>query len=277
MFAHLKLGRHAPSAAQKALAPKLTKYMRAPLPPPPLSCNNSDGALIAMWGNDRYGDCTFAALANFRAICAAKEKLPFPTVEGDVVKAYLAFTHGRDEGAVEHDVLNAASKGLALGGSEPWRLAAWVSVDINDRETCRRLVADLWGLYLGCAMPLAAQSQRLWDCDPRNLSGDAAPGSWGGHALWWADYEETGDSGLVTWGMVQKATPAWLSTYCDEAYALLDEDRAKMLGVDWDALVYDLQAAGGMWLAGEKGARIDPTPPDGRGWDDPDDQGSPAA
>lgn len=243
MFGHLKLGRRAPTPEQMARAPRLTKYLRAPLAPPPLSCKNTPGARIAMWGNDRYGLCTFAALANFRAICAAKEGFPFPTTEDEVVKAYFAFTGGADEGAVEHDVLNKALGGLALGGPEPWRLAAWVAVDITDRETCRRLVADLWGLYLGCAMPLSAQSGGLWDCDPLALTGDAAPGSWGGHALWWGDYDEDGTLGLVTWGMVQPATVPWLSAYCDEAYALLDEDRARAIGVDWDALVYDLEAA----------------------------------
>ena len=247
MNAHFKLGRLAPSAEQRARAPQLSRYMLAPLPPPPTSCFNSPGALIAMWGNDRYGDCTVAALANFRAICAAKEGFPFPTTESDVVKEYLRLGGGQDNGLVEHDVLEAATRGLALGGPESWRLAAWVKVDIADRETCRRLVADLWGLYLGCAMPLTAQDQAFWDVDS-DLSGDAAPGSWGGHAMWWADFDEDGTLGLVTWGRVQKATPAWLATYCDEAYALLDEDRARAIGVDWDALMRDLQAGGASWV-----------------------------
>lgn len=197
-----------------------------------------------MWGNDRWGDCTLAACANFWAIASKLENATFGADTDKIVAAYLALTKGKDVGLVEHDVLNAAMRGLHLGG-DLWRLAAWVEVDITDRETCRRLVADLGALYLGVDMPLTAQRQvgALWQPpdDLTALEGDDAPGSWGGHALLWADYEENGDLGLVTWGAVQKATPAWLTAYCDEAYALLDEARAAAMGVDWDALVADLE------------------------------------
>ena len=121
MHAHLKLGRRAPTADQRRKALPLGKYLRRSLPPPPPSCNNTDGALIAMFGNDRYGDCTFAGLANYRAICAAKEGVVSPTLEGDVIRAYLEFTGGKDDGAVETEVLNRALDGLALGGCEPQR------------------------------------------------------------------------------------------------------------------------------------------------------------
>lgn len=235
----MKLGRLKPTAEHKARALPLSRYVRSPLPPAPPSCCNSAGAPIDMFGNDRYGDCTFAALANYRAICSVKEGLAFPTTEADVTAAYLDFTHGKDDGAVEHDVLNLAKIGVKLGGSDPWRLAAWVTVDIADRETCRFLVSEFWSLYLGVELPNVAKGQGLWDATS-DLSEDRAPGSWGGHALLWSDYEENGDVGLVTWGQVKTATPAWLAAYCDEAYVLLDEDRATSINVDWDALVSDM-------------------------------------
>jgi hypothetical protein len=274
VHAHLKLGRIRPSFAERLRAPRLAKYATRALVAP-TSCRNTPGALVAMFGNDRYGDCTVAALANFRAICAAKEGLPFPTTEADVVREYLRLGRGQDRGLVERDVLRAATEGVDLGGGEPWRVAVWLSVDPADRETCRALVAEAWSLYLGVALPVAAQDQDVWDCDPQDLSGDAAPGSWGGHALLWSDFDEDGTMGLVTWGMVKKATPAWFSAYCQEAYVLVDEDRARAIGVDWDRLMQDLATVGTSWAAGEAGARVDPSPPDGRGWDDPDDQGGP--
>ena len=236
-----KLGRIAPSFEQRANAPKLAKYVSKPLPLAPPSVENSVGARLQMFGNDRYGDCTFAALANYRAICAAKEGLISPTTDDDVVKSYLAFTGGKDQGAVEHDVLQQAMVGIELGGAEPWKLAAWVSVPLEDRETCRSLVAIFWSLYLGVELPLVAQHETYWDASS-NMSGDYEPGSWGGHALLWADYEENGDVGLVTWGGVQKASPSWLGAYGDEAYVLLDADRASMIGVDWEMLISDLWA-----------------------------------
>lgn len=240
IHAGVRLGRIRPTAEHKAKALPLAKYMRRSLPPPPLSCNNTDGAELHMFGNDQYGDCTFAALGNYRAICAAKEGMCPPTSEADVINAYLKFTHGKDDGAIETEVLNRALDGLALGGGEPWKLAAWVTVDINDRETCRSLMAHFWSLYLGVALPVTAQDQEVWDVNPLRMYGDAAPGSWGGHAVLLSNYTEDGYVGIATWGAVKNATWRWLSAYCDEAYVLLDADRAQMAGVDWEALCDDL-------------------------------------
>jgi hypothetical protein len=236
----MKLGRVKPTAEQKARALPLHRYMTRRLPSAPAEVHNAEDAPISMWGNDQYGDCTFAALANFRAICAAKESERFPTRTQDVVDAYLAFTGGKDEGAVEHDVLALAQTGVQLGGAEPWKLAAWCSVNLSDRETCRSLVALFWSLYLGVDLPLTAQEQEVWDIA---YGKRAQPGSWGGHALLWSGFQADGTAELVTWGAVKLATPAWLATYCEEAYVLLDADRAAMAGVDWDALTADLAIA----------------------------------
>src|SRR6266566_4014729 len=98
MHAGMKLGRIAPSAAHRLRAPALERYLTRPLLIPPTESHNSVGAPIGMFGNDKYGDCTFAALANYRAICSHKEGASFPTTSAEVVKAYLDFTGGRDDG-----------------------------------------------------------------------------------------------------------------------------------------------------------------------------------
>jgi len=237
--ANMKLGRIRPTSKQRALAPRLKDYITAPLPPAPPTCRNSDGAAIGMWGNDVLGDCTWAALGNARAIDACKEGKPTPpTTAAAIEQSYLAFTSGQDTGCVESDVLNAALKGVNLGGPDPWMLAAWVSVNLRDLPTCKSLVALFWSLYLGVELPIAAQTQTLWT---PGKGSDFAPGSWGGHALLLANYDTT-NLGLITWGKEQLCTPDWLNEYGDEAYCLLDADRASVIGVNWDQLVSDLHA-----------------------------------
>src|SRR5581483_10970426 len=220
----------------------LKPYLRAPLPPAPAEFYGSQGAALAMWGNSSYGDCTFAGLANFRAIVAARFGLPTPqTSEDKVVAAYLTFNKGQDVGCVEGDVLNAAMKGIDLGGDEPFQLTAWATVDLNDVDLCKSAIALFGALYLGVELPLAAQSQSVW-VRPENFDGDNAIGSWGGHCLLWSDFDAQGNVGLPTWGMVKPATLDWVGAYSEEAHVLLPAWLAMEAGVKYEELVADYAA-----------------------------------
>jgi hypothetical protein len=248
--ANMKLGRIRPTSKQRAKALPLAHYMTRALPvvPPDQEIINTTGAALGMWENDRLGDCTFAGLANYRSICAARENLPTPsTTDSDVAAAYLEYTGGKDEGAVETDVLNLGLKGVNLGG-DPFIIASWVSIDLQDRDTVRSLLSLFWSLYLGVELPKDAQNQDVWV--PTTGRG-GAPGGWGGHCLLLSNYHPitisasntTGSPtyGLVTWGAEKLCTLDWLDEYGDEGYLLLDAQRANMIGVDWDSLVSDMQ------------------------------------
>ncbi len=239
----MKLGRIRPTSKQRAEAPRLIDYMTKPLPAAPPTCNNTDGAAIGMWGNNRYGNCVFAALANQRAIDAARagQSNP-PTTEDAVIKAYLKYTNGVDDGANEGEVLNLALKGIDLGGSEPWMLASWVSVNLHDRETCKSLVSLFRGIFLGVELPTAAQTQAIWET---GVGRNFAPGSWGGHGALYSNYyaAETQRLGITTWGGEQLATLDWLDEYGDEGHVLLPAERAMEVGIDWAALCADMAYA----------------------------------
>lgn len=240
MHANMKLGRIRPTSKQRAEAPRLRDYMTRPLPTAPDTCNNTDGAAIAMWLNDEYGDCTIAALANQRAIDAAKAGMPAPPTTDAAVKAtYFKLTGGPDSGLNEGDVLNAALQGLDLGGSDPWMLASWVSVDLSDIETCKSLVNLFRGIYLGIELPTAAQTQEIWET---GVGRNFAPGSWGGHAALYSNYyaKETQRIGITTWGGEKLATLDWLDEYGDEGHVLLPAERAMEVGIDWPALCADM-------------------------------------
>lgn len=240
IHAHVKLGRVAPSLEQQKRALHLVDYMKKPLPPAPASCDHITGAPIAMWANDRLGDCTIAGMANEDAIASKIEGRPCLCTEAAVVHTYFGLTGGEDTGLVEFDVLTQATRqGLQLGGPEPMKLAAWVKVPVHNTAARSSLIAIFGALYLGVALPAAAQNQQIWT-GPPNLQGSHAPGSWGGHCLLEGGYDAT-HRYLVTWGAKKLCDELWLRAYCDEAYVLLDERRAEMAGVDWRALLADLK------------------------------------
>lgn len=244
MAAHaaMKLGRHRPTLEQRRKVIPLMQYLTQPLPPAPLHlpwCN----APIGMFGNDRYGCCTIAGLGNTEAIDSHHEGRACEATEEGVVASYLKFTGGADDGAVETDVLGkAAAEGFELGGEEPWRLAVYASIPVRNIEAIKSCMAIFWSVYLGVSLPESAQAQDVWGEGPTDGLA-TAPGSWGGHALLAASYDEHGRFGLITWGEVKQATTAWLKAYCDEVYVLLDAKRAEAVGVDWGAIMIDIAAA----------------------------------
>ncbi len=240
----MKLGRIRPSAEQKARAVCLATYLTKPLPPAPLELHHANGAPIAMWGNDRYGDCTFAGIANHKAILSKLYGLPCSVTADEVIAAYLAFTGGVDEGAIEQDVLNRGQRdGYALGDPTVDRILGWAKVDLHDVALCRSAIALFGSLYLGVELPTVAQRQQVWDTGAFGYhGGDYAPGSWGGHCLLQSGWDRHGMVDLVTWGEVKEATPRWISHYAEEGYVLLLDDIAQAHGVDVQALLADVAA-----------------------------------
>jgi len=115
-------------------------------------------------------------------------------------------------------------------------------VSVRDPKLVRAGAYLFGGLYLGLALPVTAQTQDTWDWTG-TLSGDAAPGSWGGHAVDVVAYDDAALT-IVTWGALKKMTWAFFDRYCDEAYAILSNDyldagRAPS-GFDLNALKQDL-------------------------------------
>ncbi len=79
------------------------------------------------------------------------------------------------------------------------------------------------GVYIGLALPVSAQSQDVWVVPAGGLSGDGAPGSWGGHAVYVVAYDARGLT-CITWGRLKRMSWNFWAAYCDEAYGLLAKD-----------------------------------------------------
>jgi hypothetical protein len=228
----MKLGKQPARHDDRTL--DLARYT-ASLPAAPSSFNVAPNKAWPMYANDRIGDCTIAALGHQIEAWGARS----PS-EQDVVAAYSAITGydpadpSSDQGAVELDVLNYWRKTGVAGD----RIVAYAKVNPLDASHVRSGCWLFGGLYIGLALPIAAQRQSVWHM----ASGpDAAPGSWGGHAVNVIGYSSRGVY-VVTWGAVKRMTWAFWRTYCDEAYALLSADWHSPQGLDLAQLQADLQA-----------------------------------
>jgi hypothetical protein len=178
--------------------------------------------LLRMMRNDILGDCTCAAIGHMFQTWTVYGLVPWEPDDEAVVEMYNKVNGGVDEGAAMLDVLNAMRKeGMILNGPTIRnRIYAYVSVDPTNHDQLRTAHFLFGGIYIGANLPVSAQGQKLWDVG----EGPAAvPGSWGGHAMNVVDYDSGGVT-FVTWGALQKATWAWVDRYCDEAYAILEED-----------------------------------------------------
>ena len=194
------------------------------LPAPPASFDET--AHVSEWpmyANDTIGDCTCAAAGHMiEAWTAAASGHATEITQKAVLKAFDAVKSvdpaTGEAGAVELDVLNYWRK-TGIGGH---KIGAFARVSLSDSTLVRAGAFLFGGLYLGLALPITAQRQEVWDWTG-SLHGDAAPNSWGGHAVDVVAYDADTLT-VVTWGALKQMTWSFFDRYCDEAYAIISND-----------------------------------------------------
>jgi hypothetical protein len=239
----VKLGKLPVRVDVRTLA--ITRYVdRSALPAPPSSFDETAHETEwPMYANDRIGDCTMAAAGHMiEAWTGAATGTPVEVPEQAVLDAFdrvkIVDPATGEAGAVVLDVLKDWRK-TGVGGH---RIGAFARVSLTDRRLEESAAWLFGGLYLGIQLPVTAQRQDTWDWTG-SLSGPAAPGSWGGHAVDVVGYDADTLT-FVTWGALKQMTWEFFTRYCDEAYCLLSQDfleagRAPN-GFDLDALRADL-------------------------------------
>ncbi len=217
---------------------------RAKLPAPPTSYDETQHvAEWPMYANDRLGDCTCAAAGHMiEAWTGAAHGHDTEISEKSVVTAFEAVKQvdprTGEEGAVELDVLSYWRK----HGIGRHKIGAFAKVSTYDHSLVKSAAVIFGGLYIGLSLPKTAQEQAIWDWT-HSLSGDARPGSWGGHAVDVVRYDKKGVT-VVTWGRLQEMTWAFWDRYVDEAYCIISNDfllaGKTPSGLDLNALKADL-------------------------------------
>jgi hypothetical protein len=235
-----KLGKHAPRF--DARVPSLEKHLtKAALPTPPAKKDwpKVAGIGTSAWGmmlNNQLGDCVAAEKGHDVLLWTALTGEHHEVVLPD--SAVLAFyeTQGYIPGQPQTDngmdMLTAAQtfQTVGIGGH---RISAFATLAAGEAMSVQHWqeAINLFGaVAMGIQLPLAWQGLEnegnVWDVDPKgSLTGDWAPGSWGGHDVPIMGYDSVAKVyEFVTWGQIQYITEAAIKAYADEAYAYLSPD-----------------------------------------------------
>jgi len=213
-----------------------------PLPKAPSALDHTFGRKSwGMLGNDAYGDCTFAGLIHLREVHAliTKKAESWPTA-AKVVREYLRYTGGQDEGAVEADLLMYwHTKGLFSD-----KAPAFAPLKVSNQAEVESAVAMFGAVYLGIDVPKPAMSQ--FDAhQPWDLTGTRADDEIeGGHCTVLAKYNSSG-GGQLTWGAVQPYTWRWFKRYTREAWVILSSEFLASSLVNVPLLKADIAKLGG--------------------------------
>ena len=219
---HIRLGRKAIKTDSRTL--RLSRYLIAKLPPPPISCDWTKG--IAEWGmmhNDTLGDCTCAGRGHGIQVWSANLGKEVTISDADVLTSYEQWCGydpndpATDQGGIELDILNDwKKKGLKLDGHT---LLAFANSSVSNVTELKQAISIFGGLYIGMNVPCFIMNDipQLWDV----VADDG--GIDGGHCVWVCGYDASTVT-FISWGSIYKMTWAYWHKYVDEAHCLLSPD-----------------------------------------------------
>lgn len=226
--AQLKLGKGPAVIPPRTL--KMSNILRA-LPPIPDSFDVDDQLQpitdTHVFANDKVGDCVVAE-AGHQILRFEKfqQGIVLPITDQEILNDYFLETGGPDSGLIMVNHLNWwKNKGILIGG-KTYTIDAFANINQLDPVEVAATMYLLRGASLGLALPISAQAQ--WDnSQPWTLTTgpDAQPGSWGEHCTFLKRKEKALTKvryALITWGKEQEVDEDWFTTYCNEAWGIVD-------------------------------------------------------
>lgn len=243
---------------QKAAVDPFTLVMADYLVPshlPTIPTEYSLSSKVANWemlANDQVGDCTIAGALHLKMLWVALEGGSFVPTDADALSVYSEFTGydpadpETDQGAVELDVLRKWRKLGILGD----KIGAFAKVNLRNPALSKAALYLFNGLYIGVQLPQYAQKEGVNWTGPNGPLSTAQdqPGGWGGHCVILTGYNELNGWEMITWGQTGTVDQAFFHDYCDEAWAIVDNDyltgNKSPEGIDVKALLADLTLIG---------------------------------
>lgn len=196
---------------------------------------------MRMWGNDEYGDCVIAGRCNhILRLERLEQRHTIALYDSDAITEYKKLTGCQSPGD-ENDtglvVLNAMqewrNQGMDTDGRSGVRsprnysIYAYGELHPTDHEQIKTAIYALHGVHFGLWLPYAAQKMfrdGIWDYQGQKDE-QWQPGSWGGHLVYSKAYGYDVDGvEIITWGTLLKMSWAFIDKYCDEAWAIVDNN-----------------------------------------------------
>jgi len=245
----MKLGKK--PAREGSIKFRFARYFdRSALPTPPRVFGRF--SKISDWGvlgNADWGDCVLAGAAHETMLWATDRGRPVQFTDRVVLGDYSAITGFDPRDPLSDngpDMQEAASYRQKTGVLDALgvrhKIDAYAAIEPGDVDTLM-LATYLFGAAgVGIRFPVSAEKQfddqQPWDV----VTGSRVDG---GHYVPVVGRNSAGHILCVTWGRTHAMTPAFFSTYCDEAVAYisaewLDNRLISPRGYDLDALKRDL-------------------------------------
>jgi hypothetical protein len=226
----------------------VSDYLPAPLPAPVYPVDVTAG--ITDWGMlgngpdstctthpKGVGDCTFAGRQHYKMAKAASGGLTEQwETSNQLVAEYLAYDHGRDQGAQIADLL--------LYWYKNGTILAFAPVDHTSPAAVDAAMAAFHGAYVG--VNLTDDADSLFGAgQPWTTAGGQRPDPSEGHCIVKVAADGSEFDTWVTWGAEQKSTLAWTSACLDEAWVVITPEDADAANLDIAALRADIDALHG--------------------------------
>lgn len=203
------------------------RFWLGTIPSHPTSVNNMSAVTDwGMYGNDKFGTCGPACVANF--IKYLTKDLTGSEVSPSVNDAYDLYrrsgnpsfnaTTGTGDNGVSMPVMLGALTSQGIGGMKS---LAYAKVPVTSLPAIQAAIAIFGGLLLGINMQTAQQSQTNANPPLWNYSQSSA---WGGHAVVAGAYtgaSSGADIGVVSWAKRIGTTDSFWSHQVQEAWAVI--------------------------------------------------------
>ena len=209
-----------------------SRYVKpAALPTPPAQFGHETLFAPKAWGmlgNDEWGDCAWAGPAHETMILTAEGGHPAAFSTSSVLSDYAAGTgfnpnagppgnNPTDQGSNVRDVLKyRRATGILDAANQRHQIGAFVKLDQSNPTEIYQALYLFQAVGLGLQFPDSAQ-QQFQSGEPW----DVVPGAKieGGHYV--PLVARRANLEIVTWGALQQMTEAFLTKYCDEAWAYI--------------------------------------------------------
>ncbi len=216
---------------------------RLSLPTPRLAWDGARYGDFEMFGNDVFGCCVAAAVANHRRMLTGLDDADRGYVSADEVVAWYLARSPNDDGLVLSDALDDVVREGFDGG----RYRARLTIDPTNTDHIKIACLLFGGVIGGFKLHDSATERNgkdvWWGDDGSDLKVSAA----NMHCMLIGGFDSrrgVDNWGLITWGFEQMAHGLWVKKALVEAYALLDETHLALPSVDDKSLLNDAKALG---------------------------------